>query len=391
MRATRALVPWAFAMASCGRASVEPTLPRATAVVEQACPAPPPSAKADPQALEKLAAKRIAKTCIYGVGSDDRVRVDGAFRSRAGQPLDLSQLHEDVRTLMASGRFEDIEVSAIPRGDEALLLFQFRERPPIAEVTFEGAAMLQRAGLEPRIAAETDKPITIANVYDAVTIIRDEYHHRGYRRVAIDVVTDRSNPSGMSLKIVVAEGPQFRFGWVNLNGASHAREADLRKATQLKQGTPFDDERVLNAVRSIEEYYLDHGFPNARVVPSIGESASDGTTPVGIHIIEGVLVRFGQVTIGSVEGTNLKAPAVKLSSKQGATYSRAAVDGDVQTLVAAFAGLGQKVVVVPRREFDPKKRTIDVVFQVLPHRFELPVPGTVREDLRDTEVEHLHH
>jgi outer membrane protein insertion porin family len=334
--------------------------------MERGCPAQPPNSKSDPQALETVSAKRVSKICIYGVGGDDPVRADGALRSRAGQPISLSQVHEDVRTLMASARFEDVEVSAIPRGDEAIVLFQLRERPSIAEVTFEGATMLQKEGLEPKIAPASGKPIAIANVYDAAMIIRDEYHRRGYRRAAINIVTEQLAPDRVRMKIVVSEGRPFRFGPIRLNGVSKAREADLRKATQLEPGMAFDDDAVLSAVRSFEDFYIDHGFPTAQVAPTIGEPAPDGTTAVSFDIAEGELVRFGPVTIASIEGAKLKVPPVKLKSKHGETFSRTAIDDDVRAVVAAFAARGQKIVVVPRRELDPKKRTISVVFQVAP-------------------------
>lgn len=370
MTRAHVFVAVALAVVSCGQPPPDdPTHPKANdrrTLVDRGCPSSPPSSKSDAQALERLASKRITKSCLYGVGASDPVRAEGAIRSRPGQLLSPAQVHEDVRTLMALGRFEDIEVSAKQNGDELVVFFLFQEQPPIAEVTFEGAALLQKEGLEPKIVAEGNKPIVIANVYDALTLIRDEYHRRGYRNVAIDVVTDRSNSSRTRLKIVITEGRPFKVGKIAVNGAGKTRKEDVRKAARLEPGTPLDEDQVLKAVRGIEEYYLDHGYPNARVAPSIGSSGADGSTPVGFDVIEGDLVHFGAVTTVSVEGASLKAPSVELRSSQGAAYSRSAVEDDVRALIAGFAARGQKVVVVPRRELDPKKHTIDVIFQMAP-------------------------
>lgn len=366
MTGRRARLTFVFAIAGCAPAPVEPTRPNAPVVVsERGCPARPPASKSDLQALETMAGKRISKTCLYGVAGDDPIRADATLRSRPGRRLSLADVREDVRTRMASDRFEDVEISATAKGDEALVFIQLRERPPIGEVAIEGAAILQKEGLKPKFAAAEGKPILISNVYEAATYMRDEYHRRGYRSVAIDVVADPPQPNRrMRVKIVVVEGKPFKFGQSRLNGAVKSWEAELKREIHLEPGTAFDDDKVLWAARRIEEFCIDHGYPTAGVIPSIGEAAADGTIPVSFDITKGDLARFGQVSIAGLESAKLKAPTVKLKSKQGDTFSRAVVDEDVRALAAAFAGRGEKVVVVPRRELDPKKRTVDVIFQV---------------------------
>jgi outer membrane protein assembly factor BamA len=364
----RVLVFLAFlaVTSGCSAPLGERTQSKPAQVLQSECPDTRPASAVDGKALQALSGKRIAMTCVYGIQGEDRARVEYALRPRIGEPFDSARTRDDVYALMNDGRFDDVDVAAVTRGEELALLYRVTMGVRIAQVAFRGATVLQNEGLE-TIRVRTDRFLSIGKVYEAATLVRNEYHRRGYRQVAVDVVKDDSIPSYVRVTIFVKEGPQSKFGPIHVKGVSERRAAELRKAVQIEEGTPFVDEKVQQAVFHIQDANFELGFLNTRVEVSAGEAQSDGSLPVTFDVVEGDVFRFGSVKVGSPDGAPpTKMPPVKLRSKSGAIASRAAVHHDVEAITKAFAAEGRKVAVVPRRELNAKKRTLDVVFEVAP-------------------------
>lgn len=356
----RIVVVAAFAVAACGGAA---GANRSAKSNHPVCPSQPPSTTLDAKAIERLDATPIARTCVYGVDENDRDAIEQAIRSRTGQGLHAKAVADDLRVLMKTGRFDDVKASAIPIGNDVLVFFVLRPRPRIADVTFEGASELEKEGLPKHPELMKLRYLSQGKLYEAKGLIRDEYHRRGYRQVSVDVSTSLEGPRLARVKFVVVEGPRSKIGPMTFVGVSKVSTADLRSASRLAVGTPFEDEMLDRAVVSIQEVYLDRGMIQVKVEPSVGEPATDGSTPITWNIVEGDVFHVGALTIGNVEGSADKPPSPKLKTKKGAPLSRSDIYSDVSTLVDAFAARQQKVTVVPRREIDVTTRTVHVIFE----------------------------
>lgn len=362
----RIVVVAAFAVAACGGAAGTSGSANHSRSTHPVCPSQPPSTTLDAKAIERLDATPIARTCVYGVDGNDREAIEQAIRSRTGQGLHAKAVADDLRVLMKTGRFEDVKASAIPIGNDVLVFFVLRPRPRIVDVTFEGASELEKEGLPKHPDLVKQRYLSQGKLYEAKGLIRDEYHRRGYRQVSVEVSTSLESPKLARVKFVVVEGPRSKIGPMAFVGVSKVSTANLRSASRLAVGAPFEDEMLNRAVVSIQELYLDRGMIQVKVEPSVGEPAIDGSTPITWNIVEGDVFHVGAVTIGNVEGSTDKPPSPKLKTKKGGPLSRSDVYSDVSTIIDAFAARQQNVTVVPRREIDVKTRTVHVIFEASP-------------------------
>jgi outer membrane protein insertion porin family len=328
------------------------------------CPPRPPAPDADFTKLARLAGKHIAKMCLYGLEGDNRATAQKALRSHEGDPIDLERVREDIGALLKSGVVDDAVISALPSGDEIILLYALKERPRIAEVGFEGAHVFEKEGLTGKIAMEKLRPLVQSEVADLMTAMREEYSRRGYRSVKIESKTESAGPGLVKLKFVVNEGPQWKIGKVTLEGPKKVPVADLKKVLALEPSTPFDEEKIDRGVLAMQSLYFDRGMINVRIERAVGEPDKDGSTPLTFTIDEGDVFRVGSIKLGKLASGDEKTLLAKLKTKPNAVFNRSVLVDDVKTLTDTFAARGQKVEVVPRTDVDAKKKTMAVTLDV---------------------------
>lgn len=328
------------------------------------CPGKPPPPDADFTKVGQVTGKRIAKMCLYGLEGDNRTTAQKALRSHEGEPLDAEKVREDIGALIKTGVVDDAAISALPNGDEVVLLYVLRERPRIAEVGFEGAHVFEKEGLTGKIAMEKLRPLVQSEVSDLVTAMREEYGRRGYRSVKIEARTEPAGPGLVRLKFVVNEGPQWKIGKVTFKGTKQVPEAELKKALALEPSTPFDEEKIDRGVLAMQSLYFDRGMINVRIERAAGEPDKDGATPLTFTVDEGDVFRVGSIKLGKLAAGDEKALLGKLKTKPKAVFNRSVLVDDVKTLTDTFAARGQKVDVVPRTDVDAKKKTLDITLDV---------------------------
>lgn len=328
------------------------------------CPTRPPTADATPGKLDGVAGKRIAKMCLFGLDGDARTQAQKALRSHESDPLDIERVREDIGALLKTGVVDDVAISAMPSGEEVVLVYVLKERPRIAEVGFEGAHVFEKEGLTGKIAMEKLRPLVMAEVHDLLAAMREEYGRRGYRSAKVDAKVEPAGPSLVKLKFVVVEGPQWKIGKVTFKGAKAVPEKDLKKAAALEEGTPFDDEKIERATLMVSALYFDRGMINAHVDRAAGEPDKEGNTTLAFTVEEGEVFRIGNIKLGKLASADEKALLGKLKSKPKQVFSRSTLVEDVKTLTDTFAARGQKVDVLPRTDVDAKKKTLDVILDV---------------------------
>ncbi len=328
------------------------------------CPAKPTAPDADFTMIGQVAGKRIAKMCLYGLEGDGRTTAQKALRSHEGDPLDLEKVREDIGALIKTGTVDDVAISAMPSGEEVVLLYALKERPRIAEVGFEGANVFEKEGLTGKIAMEKLRPLVPSEVSDLVTAMREEYGRRGYRSVKIESKTESAGPGLVRLKFIVNEGPQWKIGKLTFKGTKQVSEADLKKALALEPSTPFDEEKIDRGMLAMQSLYFDRGMINVRIDRAAGEPDKDGSTPLTFTVEEGDVFRVGAIKLGKLAAGDEKALLGKLKTKPKAVFNRGTLVEDVKTLTETFAARGQKVDVIPRTDVDAKKKTLDITLDV---------------------------
>ena len=149
------------------------------------------------------------------------------------------------------------------------------------------------------------------------------YRANGFDKATISTVTkDMDTKGGKKLKVpeidvrvTITEGPQQKFGTVALNGVDASRMKDLTALLNSQEGQPYSLITLSGDRDAILDYYLSHGFAEAKVdVKQEPQGGDVEKMAVALNVTEGRQVFVDRVLLSGVMHTrpNVVAKDVKV-------------------------------------------------------------------------------
>jgi outer membrane protein insertion porin family len=139
------------------------------------------------------------------------------------------------------------------------------------------------------------------------------YRANGFDQATISTSTKdiEMSKSGKKLKVpeisvlvAITEGPQTKFGTVALTGVDPARKQAVQALLNSQTGQPYSLITLSGDRDSILDYYLSHGFADARVeVKQTPEGGKKDRTDVSLNVTEGQQVFIDRVLLSGVVHT----------------------------------------------------------------------------------------
>jgi outer membrane protein assembly factor BamA len=337
--------------------------PKAPAVTP--CPDKAPPLDSDPRSASALDGKVVERVCVIGASPEGQAEVTKVLVTKVGDKIDAVKVREDITALVKLQLLDDVTAFAEPSGENnVLLVYVVKERPRIAEVVFEGATVMSQSGLAGKIPLEKKRPLDKSEVRALVNALRDEYAHRGYGGAKVDAVIEPAPDGMVRVRFVVVEGPQWKLAKLVFKGATKVKEAELKKAVEILEGSAFDDEKVEKASLALQALYFDRGMLEVRVDDPKKDAASDGAVTLTFGITEGDVYKVGTIKTGKLGEKFSKDLEPKLKTKSKAVFDRSILLGDVERIKEFFKAKNQKVEVYPRTELDPKTHTVNILLDV---------------------------
>lgn len=362
-----------FALSACAAKPAVVAAPKPAPVAPAKPPVPPCPESilpgGDPLEAEGFEGKPVVRVCVVGGSAASRQAAQRAIELRPSEVFSAERMRADLEAILKLGIFDDAAAYGlrVQQGTSVVLLYSVHDRPRVAHIGFEGAKVLGDAALDAKLAIPKDAPYDAATASKIALTVRDEYRLRGYEAARVVVVTEPApgSPDHVNVHLKVDEGAQSRFGKLELKGNKKGPEAELRKAAALDAGKPFVREEIERAAILVTAFYYERGFVQVRVDPEIGTANAQGVVPLTFAIDEGDVF-----SIGALHATKLGAPVEKelldkvVRARPKQVFVRSKLVEDIERVNAFFAQRSQQVVVNPLTEIDPKKKTIDVTFEV---------------------------
>jgi outer membrane protein assembly factor BamA len=150
----------------------------------------------------------------------------------------------------------------------------------------------------------------VSNDVDAITNL---YQSNGFRDVKVtsDVQDEDKQPRFFSGKLsllnvtyTVEQGPQSKFGTVNITGLKYLTDEEIRKMMNTTAGQPYSLLNLSGDRETILNYYLEKGFENAQLdVSQTPDKNNPQVIDVTFRISEGQQVFIHQVFISGLKYT----------------------------------------------------------------------------------------
>ena len=373
--------------------------PRATPVPRL----PPGGAAAGPAAGPSAAAPSAAApgTPIAAPGTIQSIQIVGNQRIengtilsymlvRPGDPFDPARIDRSLKTLYATGLFQDVDLTR--QGDT--LVVKLVENPLVNKVAFEGNKLESDDQLKDIVQLRARAVFTPEAAESDRQKILDAYAKKGRFATVVTPQIIRQNQNRVDVVFQISDGPSAfiaHIAFVGNHAFSEGRLDDVINTRQhtwwrfLSTADEYDPARINFDKELLRRFYLKNGYVDFELTDVTTELAPDRTAfflTFSLH--EGERYRVAKVTFNSqlrgVEGESLRKD---LQFDEGDWYDGDAVGRTADAIEADIHARGYSFVrATPDVTRHPDKHTIDIVYNVVegPRLFveRIDIVGNVR-------------
>jgi outer membrane protein assembly complex protein YaeT len=217
-----------------------------------------------------------------------------------GAPVDPAKLRKDLRNLGRLGWFASISVQESPRPaldfqawapqKTVTLVFHFEEQPILSRVEYLGSRLLSQSQIEKlleerKLAPGFGKPADPAALQRMAIAIRSALNELGHPEASVAVRREWKENDTVSVRFEISEGPHLPVRQVRFSGDPGVPENLLRAQMQsiapwkplasLRSKDAYTRDAFEEDRRRLLTYYVDHGYPEARVGDARIEKITD--------------------------------------------------------------------------------------------------------------------
>jgi outer membrane protein insertion porin family len=346
----------------------------------QAPSRPPPPGRAGPPV-----AGRPAPTAapVRGEGTIAAIKVEGNQRIesgtilsymlvQAGDPFDPDRLDRSLKTLYATGLFQDVRIDRA--GDTVVV--HVVENPLVNRVAFEGNHKLSDDQLRPEMQLKPRAVFTPALAEQDRQHILDLYAKRGYYNARVDPQVIRLDQNRVDVVFQINDGSVTLIAkiiFVGNHAFSEDRLSEVINTREqrwwrfLSSSDEYDPERLNFDKELLRRFYLKNGYVDFEVRAAKSELAPDRSGFfLTFNVSEGERYRVDKVVINSqlrnLTGDDLRGD---LEIGEGDWYDGDAIGRSVDAMELDVHNRGYAFVQVkPRIDKDTEKHSVNLAFDV---------------------------
>jgi len=149
------------------------------------------------------------------------------------------------------------------------------------------------------------------------------YADHGYIQARVEsheIVVDET-VNRLVLRLRVVEGPQFRFGRIEVTGNQVLPEGEIRRLIRIREGEVFSRSKLRRDVSAITELYSSIGRAFAEVFPQTTTLAETRMVPVTFEIKEGPEVYVERINISGNTRSSEKVLRRELRLVEGELFT----------------------------------------------------------------------
>jgi len=308
-------------------------------------------------------------------------------------PLDREAIVDGYRRLWDSGLFEDVRIEIENHGDGEVTLFVIvKERPFVTSVNFEGNKKIKTPDLKDKldergVEIPRNVPMRSSQLGRIESAIKEVYDSEGFRSAQVSYTITEVSANKKKVVYLIDEGGKIKIREIDFVGNDVFSRSKLRgvlKKTKQKSLRNYFGEKIVYTREAWDEdrdnlrkFYGDRGYIDVK----IGEPAlelvakkPDAETlkkkkykmHITIPIEEGEPYTLGSFEVTGVEIFSATGLASAFEVREGATYSRKAIEDGMEKVRKSYHNAGYVYAYTnetwSRREGD--ERIVDVAVDI---------------------------
>jgi outer membrane protein insertion porin family len=309
------------------------------------------------------------------------LRVEGqallrSLATRAGAPYDTEKVRSDIRTLYATGNFENVGVE---RDGEGRVIFLVLERPGLRQWKFDPSGdVLDDEEVKTAVTLKDGEILRRGAVEDNVEILRGLYRDKGYFLAVITPEVIKLDDGKNRVDVVFHAEPRemVRIRDIHMPGASREETEEILDNLALtregfwtwlvREQGQFKESSLEHDLQWIHAFYLERGHAEIAVgEPAVSVTPDMKSLRVEIPVKPGPVYTFGKVTFSGDAGIPPEDMVAAAQVTEGATFSSSVMRKAVFRLQTRLGDDGYAFAEVrPRTSLDRESRRVDVEFVV---------------------------
>lgn len=298
----------------------------------------------------------IRRIVVEGNQRIEPSTVESYLAVRPGDPFDPQKLDESLKSLFATGLFDDVSLDR--QGDT--LVVKVVENPIINRIAFEGNKRLDDKTLEAEIQLRPRVVYTRARVQNAVNRILELYRRNGRYAAKVEPKIIELDQNRVDLVFEISEGPVTRVGGIAFIGNEKFSDSTLRGVIQTKESAwyrfftsddTYDPDRLSFDQELLRRFYYARGYADFQVVSAVAELTPDGQEFfITFTVEEGPQYKFGKIDIDTTL-RDLSPDQLRqfVETRSGEIYNADQIESTIQKLTDEVGRLGYAFV-----NIDPK-------------------------------------
>ena len=314
----------------------------------------------------------VGRIVVEGNQRIEPSTVESYLSIRAGEPYDAQKVDDSIKSLYATGLFEDVAIQL--QGSD--LVVRVQENPIINRIAFEGNKRLETKVLESEIQLRPRVVYTRARVQNAVNRILELYRRNGRYAAKVEPKIIELDQNRVDLVFEISEGPTTGVGGISFIGNEAYSDSTLRGVVQTRETAwyrfltsddTYDPDRVSFDEELLRRFYNARGYADFQVISAVAELTPDGKSFfITFTVEEGPQYTFGEVKVDTtLEALGVEQLERLVETESGETYDADEVEATIQALTDEVGRLGYAFVdIQPQLRKDPEKLTVDLTYEI---------------------------
>ncbi|MGK5735431.1 outer membrane protein assembly factor BamA [Acinetobacter junii] len=288
------------------------------------------------------------------------IRIDGLVRLtpasiysmlpvNSGDRVSDPMIAESIRTLYASGLFDDIKAFK----ENNVLVFKVIERPVISKLEFKGNKLIPKEALEQglkKMGIAEGEVFKKSALQIIETELEQQYTQQGRYDADVTVETVARPNNRVELKLNFNEGTPAKVFDINIIGNTVFSDSDIKQAFAVKESgwasvvtrnDRYAREKMAASLEALRALYLNKGYINFNIINSqLNISEDKKNIFIEVSVDEGSQFKFGETKfLGDALYKPEELQALKLY-KDGEIYSQEKVNAVKQLLLRKYGNAG---------------------------------------------------
>ena len=316
---------------------------------------------------------RFSQITVQGNSNTDVETIKSISGLKRNISLSASDLNSALKNLYSSNLFETVQV--IPKGQT--IIIKVKENKRIRRLVFEGNKKIEEKELLPLIKSKERQAFSRAQVVKDSRIISDFYRFKSRYSARVEPKVIERDNGFVDLVFEIDEGSILQISQIDFVGNKSFSDRQLRDVIKSKRAGVFSsfftsDNYSENSQEAdkylLKKFYNDQGFPDAKVIASLGGFKDGGDSAfLTYSIYEGPYFDFGEVSIRSmVKGISPSIYEKSVVASKGDKFNSSQIKETLDNIKTVSVSNGFPFLIGKVDQVrDFKKREIGLVFKVI--------------------------